>query len=81
MLMGAKDSLGRGIIDYLFISTHSNELHRKCRDMMVGKYDYTAIADIDLEDSFSVDGVLVLKRNNVHGPHAVKLTRRSSFPG
>jgi hypothetical protein len=58
VLLGAEDSLCRKVIDYVFLSTHTNELHRKCLETL-RQHGYRILADIDLLETFSFDGVIV----------------------
>lgn len=58
MLEGARSSLESNLIDYIFISTHSNELHEECLKFLedVG---YLIICSIDLKQTYSFDGLVV----------------------
>lgn len=58
MLRGAGPILADRQVDYLFISTHSMELHRKCEAFLVS-CGYRILTSVTLEESYSVDGVLV----------------------
>jgi len=58
VLLGAKDSLSQKVIDYVFLSTHANELHRKCLETL-RQHEYRILADIDLLETFSFDGLIV----------------------
>jgi hypothetical protein len=57
-LLGAKHSLSRKVIDYVFLSTHSNDLHRQCLHEL-RKMEYRILADVDLLETFSFDGLIV----------------------
>lgn len=67
MLQGAKSVLSSKIVDYVFVSTHSNELHIQC-ELFLKEYNFEIIASANLDESFSVDGILVAKHNGVPGP-------------
>jgi hypothetical protein len=58
VLLGAQASLSCKSIDYVFLSTHANELHRKCLHEL-RKMEYRILADIDLLETFSFDGLIV----------------------
>jgi hypothetical protein len=58
VLLGAKNSLSRKVTDYVFLSTHTNELHRRCLEELRSK-EYRILADIDLLETFSFDGLIV----------------------
>lgn len=77
MLAGAARALAEGIIDYIFISTHSQELHEGCRSTLQAA-GFEIIADADLNETYSFDGLLVGKRKGVAGPDRVPISRRSS---
>lgn len=61
MLRGAADTLARHLVDYIFISTHSNELHGECARHLESQ-GYRIVHSIDLNESFSHDGLLVAQR-------------------
>lgn len=75
MLEGAHQLLVSQQIDYLFISTHSNELHRQCIGRLQS-YSYEILCEADLDASFSVDGLIVAARNGLHGP--IEISRRTT---
>ncbi len=72
MLKGSVNALSSGAIDFLFISTHSDDLHEHCADFLKG-FRYEIIASANVTQSFSVDGVLVAKRQGVNGPGFIKV--------
>jgi len=45
-------------IDYLFLSTHSMDLHNQCTDLLI-EYDYTIIAEVNPLQTFCEDGIVV----------------------
>jgi len=75
MLKGAERTLRARKVRFVFISTHSEDLHRHCRAELL-RHDFELIADIDLASSYSVDGVLVGKLRTTDGPAAIALSRR-----
>jgi hypothetical protein len=58
MLQGAREALGARCVRYLFVSTHTNTLHKECRAFLEA-LNYEIIASADLYESFCFDGVLV----------------------
>jgi len=67
--------LAAGQIDYFFISTHSNELHKACIDKL-RLHSFEILCDANLDESFSVDGVIVAKRKGVGGPEHIEISKR-----
>lgn len=56
MLQSASETLGKGLVDYLFISTHSNELHENCMQELQ-KHNYVVEFDSNPDShSTSYDG-------------------------
>jgi hypothetical protein len=76
MLKGAKNALEKQLIDFIFLSTHSNELHDQCEKYLL-QYNFEIIANTDLDKTFSVDGVLVAKRKAVNGPEFISLSLKN----
>ena len=72
---GVMIELGAGKVRFVFVSTHSDELHRRCREQL-RKYDFEIIADADLRGSYSVDGVLVGQLRGTKGPGRVQISQR-----
>lgn len=75
MLKGAHKAMERGAIDYFFISTHSNELHEDCITQLK-ESGYLILCDADLNESYSVDGLIVAKREGILGPHTIEISKR-----
>jgi hypothetical protein len=76
MLEGAKEALFNGCVDYVFISTHSNVLHRSCLEFLEN-YEYKILAEADLNETFSYDGVIVARRGSHPGPDIIEISKRS----
>jgi hypothetical protein len=72
MLKGSVNALSLGLIDFLFISTHSDELHTQCAEFLES-FKYEIIASANVSQSYSVDGVLVAKRKGVPGPEFINV--------
>jgi len=75
MLKGAKKALERGTIDYFFISTHTNKLHDECIDRLT-QSGYKILCEANLDESYSVDGLIVAKRKGVIGPELIAISKR-----
>ncbi len=75
MLNGAIEFLKEGKIDYLFISTHSNELHDNCKAFLI-EYQYQILCDANLDETYSWDGLIVAKHTAVDGPRQLKIHKR-----
>lgn len=75
MLEGCKDALQTKKIDFIFISTHSNELHRDCLEKLKS-HRYQILCDADLDESYSVDGLIVAKRDGAAGPDFIEISKR-----
>ncbi len=67
MLDGCTRLLSIQAVDYLFISTHSQDLHRKCTERLV-QHGYRILASVDMEESYSLDGILVACSPAVSAP-------------
>lgn len=60
MLEGASAELEGNKVDYLFLSTHSDELHAECRSFVEG-FKYRLVEDIAGSSSDSEDGLLIFQ--------------------
>lgn len=61
MLEGAADTLRSRKVDFLFVSTHSNELHDDCL-RLIRDYDYHILFESGMSTSSCYDGVIVASR-------------------
>lgn len=75
MLVGAGDYLKKGKIDFIFISTHSNELHLACKTLLTD-LGYLILCDADLDETYSWDGLIVAKYPGVAGPDHIVIHKR-----
>lgn len=75
MLQGAETAIMNRCIDYIFISTHSNELHYKCIDYLKNK-DFQIIAEADLDNTFSEDGLIVASAPGIVVPGNIRIARK-----
>ena len=79
MLAGAVDILSNQLAEFLFISTHSNELHRDCLET-IKAHDYRIICDIDLDDTYSDDGLIVACNKTSTFEFSGTISKRSQLP-
>ena len=75
MLDGCAEALKNKKIDYFFISTHSNEIHQACIEKLAS-YHYQIVCDANLDESFSVDGLIVAKRKDAAGPERIEISKK-----
>jgi hypothetical protein len=76
MLNGCQYLLQNNLIDYLFISTHSQDIHNKCIDI-ISKYNYKIIVSADFDnETFCYDGIIILCSKNIDNKE-YKLYNRS----
>lgn len=68
--------LGELRVDYVFISTHSNDLHAECV-VRLEKIGYVVVVSCDLDGTYSVDGLIVAHRPGVAFPDLPPISRRS----
>ena len=75
MLEGTMVSFENRLIGYVFLSTHSDELHQQCQDFLK-RYDFTILCEADLDASYSYDGLIVAKSNSYAGLNEVNICKR-----
>ena len=75
MLAGAREMLTHKRVDYVFISTHANALHRACLDALAA-YEYRILVSVDLDESYAVDGLIVAKCAHIEQPPALTVSRK-----
>ena len=75
MLMGAENTINENKIGYLFISTHSNEIHQNCLAFLEQK-KYIIISSINLDETFSEDGLIVARDNNLRGIDSIPVHKK-----
>jgi hypothetical protein len=76
MLHGAKKTLERKMIDYIFISTHGQQRHDECRGILK-QFGFEIIADADIADTYSHDGLIVARRAELAGLGPVPIALKS----
>jgi len=77
LLRGAHGMLAAAAIDYLFISTHSNDLHYQSIDILEGS-GYNVLASADLDETYSVDGLIVAAAQGVGTAGNWQISRKSA---
>jgi hypothetical protein len=59
MLLGSINAIENKLVDYFFISTHSQELHHLCENFLIDK-GYKIIGSADFEnETFCYDGIII----------------------
>lgn len=76
LLSGASELLQSGRIGYLFISTHSPAIHQQCLNI-VNEANYEIIAQADLDETFSVDGLIVARHRNYAGIGPIEISKNT----
>lgn len=75
MLKGANNLLESFKVGYIFISTHSDELHENCKMFLLDK-GYQLVCSADMNQTCSYDGLLVFKNPNYKGVDEVEISHR-----
>lgn len=75
MLQGCRRMLSENRVGYFFISTHSNGLHYSCLNFLKNEYNFSLVASADLNESFSWDGVLVMKSHHYMGKEKIEISK------
>jgi hypothetical protein len=75
MLEGARNTLENKLVDYIFVSTHTNDLHYQCIGNLLN-FNYKIIAEVDLTETFCEDGIILAVSPNVEMQN-IQLPRRS----
>lgn len=75
MLRGAAGMLTARQVDFLFVSTHSNELHYECIELL-RSHDYSILATADLDETYSVDGLIVARGPHLASPETLSISNK-----
>jgi hypothetical protein len=75
MLSGAAKTFNDKKIGYAFISTHSNEIHKKCLDFLKER-QFKIIAAADIDESFSEDGLIAAVAPYFSGVGEIHISKR-----
>jgi hypothetical protein len=68
MLEGTRRMLAENRVDFLFLSTHGEPLHRACRDQLATQTTMQLVVDVPPAASYSADGLLVAARAGLPVP-------------
>jgi hypothetical protein len=77
MLKGALNLLTKRKVGYVFISTHSDELHADCAGLMDG-LGFIRLCAADLQETYSQDGLLVYKNPEYKGIDRIEISLRKN---
>jgi hypothetical protein len=77
MLKGAEKTFSDGKIGYIFISTHSQELHYSCLDFLKEK-KFIVIASADMNETYSEDGLIVARAPQYPGIGPIDISKRNA---
>ena len=75
MLVGARELLGRHGADFVFISSHSDELHHRCIATLES-HGYRILASADLAETYSCDGLIVARSPKAVGPENLCISHK-----
>jgi len=75
MLQGAKTCFDKRMIGYVFISTHSDEVHAKCRNFLKD-YGFEIVAEADLKQTYSEDGLIAARAPYFPGIQPIAISRK-----
>ncbi len=76
MLEGAERSLTEGRVGYVFVGTHGQDLHYRCKEFLE-KCGYTILAHADWEHgTFCQDGLLLARRKELAGMEPIDIPLR-----
>ncbi len=78
MLEGARSSLSSGLIDYVFISTHSDEIHSTCLNKLTD-LGFMILAEHNVTESFSDDGLIVAASPQSGDTDLIALSKRTAL--
>ena len=77
MLEGATVSFDEKKIGYVFISTHSNDIHYKCLQYLQDR-QFIIIASASLDESYSEDGLIAARAPYFPGIDAVAISKKQT---
>ena len=77
MLEGARLLIAQNRIDYVFVSTHGDDIHASCREFLV-IHQFDVLLDLLQVACFSIDSILVARRRGVAGPDRITVAHRSA---
>lgn len=77
MLKGAQKSFNKNMIGFVFISTHSEEIHFNCLNFIKSN-NFNIIAEHTPNESYSTDGLITAVHKSIKFPK-VKISKRTRF--
>lgn len=77
MLKGASNTIEEQRIDYIFISSHSDNLHRDCISLLKNR-GFSILAEANLEESYSCDGLIVARRSDIEGIESISISKKGA---
>lgn len=80
MLEGARRMFSAQKIDYVFISTHTPELHAQCLAQLKS-FGYDVVCSVDTPESYSGDGLIVAKSPLMAAPTQLTVSKKSPPSG
>ncbi len=75
MIRGCRESISAGKVSWVFLSTHSMHKHAWCKRELT-RLGMSLVAEADLPESYSFDGLLVFKLPGAPGPDRVEISQR-----
>jgi hypothetical protein len=75
MLHGAIKTIQNNLIDFIFISTHSNSLHKDCIDFLLTN-EYKILVSVNIDESYSWDGIIVARNNKFYKNELFNVSRK-----
>jgi hypothetical protein len=75
MLAGARRMFSARKIDYVFISTHTEELHRQCQQQLV-TFGYVVLCSVEPRETYSGDGLIVAKSPLLANPTHLEVSKK-----
>lgn len=78
MLQGAIKTFTAKKVGYVFISTHSHEVHQECKTWLEAR-DFIILSDSQVEDSFSEDGLIAARAPYYPGIDPVPVAQKREF--
>ena len=76
MLLGAKKTFAENKVGFVFISTHSNEIHYQCLQYLKDA-GFIILASADLEQTFSEDGLIAARSKSFTGIDHVAISQNT----
>jgi len=76
LLRGAAGTIRGNRVGYVFLSTHGDRLHARCRDFLTD-HGLSVVAEHTRRESFTTDGLIVAKAVGFPGPDRVAISRNT----